>query len=175
MNRELSGDIRESDSLIRVGTAWASRGYLDFNFIAVDAAMGIPQLPRNNGRVFSGMVLPAMVNFSQVNTVLQNVVQRTSGIGTSSRPIAGSTDPRLALDPFLIEPGFQLRDMRPAPLLTVSIFRLLCGSHHRLSVRQVRLLHFSFTGKPKTRLISRASCVSLPQSRETHLRARYSA
>lgn len=60
--------------------------------------------------MFSGMVLPSVMNLSDVNTILQDVVQRTSGIGSATRPVPGSAGPLLAPDTLLIEPELQFRD-----------------------------------------------------------------
>ena len=76
--------------------------------IAFQFALNLfPQLLRNNGLVFAGIRLISMWNLTQVNAIVQNLVECATGIKSSSPPASGTADPQLALVALLIQVGLQ--------------------------------------------------------------------
>src|ERR1700753_14896 len=70
----------------------------------------LPELKVDDGSMFSYIGVAFVWYFPQVDSVVENFVERTSGVGGATRLTLGAAHPDLASDSFLVEALFELPD-----------------------------------------------------------------
>jgi hypothetical protein len=70
----------------------------------------IPELSRNDRFVQAGVNLFSMDNLTDVNAIIQQMIERSPGVRRTSRGSPNGTGSDLAVDPFAIQEFFELAD-----------------------------------------------------------------